>query len=214
MQNLIVRRLSASPAADSAAWGAVRELCCRTGDNGAPIARERWEFFSRIWIDPYQKLLPQWTYVAEIDAAVVGYLTGCPDSKIFYRRRAWRVTLPLLTEILYGRYGHTPETKAYVHRALGIRKSAEQCFSRELHQSIAQDYPAHLHVNVDAGYRRSGIGRRLMENYFADLVRARVRGVHLFCGDDPVPFYHRAGFQVLESIEIRGGRIFALGLRL
>ena len=214
MQNLIVRRLSASPAADSAAWAAVRELCCRTGDNGAPIARERWEFFSRIWIDPYQKLLPQWTYVAEIDAAVVGYLTGCPDSKGFYRRRAWRVSLPLLTEILCGRYGHTPETKAYVCRALGIRKSAEQCFSRKLHQSIAQDYPAHLHVNVDAGYRRSGIGRRLMETYFADLAGARRRGVHLFCGDDPVPFYRRVGFQALESIEIRGGRIFVMGRRL
>ena len=71
MDVVSVRRLSASRAVDRAAWAAVHGLCCRTGDNGDPIAPERWELFARIWIEPYEKLLPEWTYVAE-NAATAG----------------------------------------------------------------------------------------------------------------------------------------------
>ncbi|MGE5217383.1 MAG: GNAT family N-acetyltransferase [Chloroflexota bacterium] len=214
MDEPTVRRLSANPTADVATWAGVRELCCRTGDNGRPITRERWEFFPRIWIDPYEKLLPHWTYVAEMEGAVVGYLTGCPDTRRFFRRRAWRVTLPLLSQIFCGRYRHTPGTGAYVRRALGIDKSAEQRFPPALYRSIARDYPAHLHINIEAGFRRSGLGRRLVESYLADLQRASVEGVHLFCATDPLPFYRRLGFQVLDSVDLRGARVFALGRRL
>jgi GNAT superfamily N-acetyltransferase len=211
-ENVTVRRLSSDPATESGSWAAVRELCCRTGDNGAPIARERWAFFARIWIDPYEKLVPHWTYVAENGADIVGYLTGCPDSMTFYRRRRWQITLPTVIAILFGRY-RPPGAGAYVRRALGMVKSAEQCFSSELLLTLIHDYPAHLHINVDAGHRRAGVGRQLMERYFADLRRANVEGVHLFCGTEPVAFYRRLGFQVLGSVKYGGAPVFALGRR-
>jgi GNAT superfamily N-acetyltransferase len=213
MDKLTVRRLGADPAAELGSWAAVRELCCRTGDNGAPIARERWELFSRIWIEPYEKLLPQWTYVAEIDSVVVGYLTGCPDSKNFYRMRQWRVTLPMLIVMFFGRYRRLPGAGLYVRRALGIAKHPERCFSAQLSLTLARDFPAHLHMNVDADHRRSGVGRLLMERYFADLRRASIIGVHLFCGTEPLAFYRRLGFQVLETVELNGVPIFSLGRR-
>ncbi len=191
----------------------MRELCCRTGDNGAPIARERWELFSRIWIEPYQKFLPQWTYVAEIGANIVGYLTGCPDSEKFYRMRRWRVTVPVLIAIFFGRYRNSPGAGLYVRRALGMVKSPERFFSDQISPALAREYPAHLHINVDADHRRSGVGRLLMESYFADLRRANVTGIHLFCGTEPVAFYRRLGFQILESVEFGGTAIFALGRR-
>ncbi len=178
MDVVSVRRLSASPAVDGAAWAAVHGLCCRTGDNGDPIAPERWELFARIWIEPYEKLLPEWTYVAENAATVVGYLTGCPDSQKFFRMR-WRATLPLLMAIAGGRYRHVADTRGLVKRAVGLGKSAEGCFSRSLRQRIALAYPAHLHINIDAGYRRMGIGGRLIEDYFTGLRSHGVRGVHL-----------------------------------
>lgn len=123
MNSVTARRLSASHGADRASWAAVRELCCRTGNNGDPIAPERWELFSRIWIEPYEKILPEWTYVAEGGKSIVGYLTGCPDSRKFYRMKLWRVTVPLLMAIAGGQYRHTPCAREFVKQTVGLRKS-------------------------------------------------------------------------------------------
>src|SRR5207302_5779241 len=87
MSSISIRRLSADLLVDKASWAAVRDICCRTGDNGRPIAAERWEFFSQLWIEPYQKLVPEWTYVAVASESIVGYLTGYPNSKEFFRRK-------------------------------------------------------------------------------------------------------------------------------
>ena len=214
MNSVSVRRLSADRVAERASWAAVRELCCRTGNNGAPIAAARWDLFARIWVEPYEKLLPQWTYVAESGGAIVGYLTGCPDSARFHRMKWWRATLPLALAIAGGRYRHTAGAREFLKRAIGLGRTPEGCLSREAGRAIAHDYPAHLHINMAADQRRQGAGRRLVESYFADLRRSGVAGVHLFCGPDPVEFYRRLGFQKLEEIKLNGTVTFALGARL
>lgn len=214
MDSITTRRLSPDREVEKASWVAIRELCCRTGDNGHAIAKERWDFFPRIWIDPYEKLVPQWTYVALVRETIVGYLTGCPDSRKFSRSKAWRVTFPLLMQIGFGRYRNTAGAREFARRALGLRKRAERSFPRRSHQSIVAFYPAHLHVNVEAGYRRMGIGRRLIESYLVDLRLQGVAGVHLYCGADPVEFYRRLGFEVIEVAQFQNGVVFALGRRL
>jgi len=214
MDLITTKRLSANRKVDRAAWLAIREICCRTGDNGRAIARQRWDFFARVWIDPYEKLLPEWTYVAMRDESIVGYLTGCPDSRKFNRAKFWRADLPLLTRIAVGRYRHDSGARQFARRAIGFGKRAEQHFSPALHQTLIRSYPAHLHVNVDESYRRAGIGRRLIESYFTDLRRRGVTGVHLFCGGDPVKFYQRLNFQVLETAPSRNTTVFVLGQRL
>ena len=215
MMNLVTaRRLSASYDAERASWAAVRELCCRTGNNGDPIASERWKLFSRIWIEPYEKIFPDWTYVAENGGSIVGYLTGCPDSRKFYRLRPWRATAPLLIAIASGRYYGTPGAGEVVKQVLGLRKSTEDHFPSALRSEIAHYYPAHLHINIDASHRRKGVGRALIKKYFGDLRRSNVQGVHLYCGADPVNFYKRMGFQELGGTKIQGVSVFALGVRL
>ena len=211
MDSITTRRLSPDREAEKASWSAIREICCRTGDNGRPIARERWDFFSKIWIDPYEMLVPQWTYVAVVQETTVGYLTGCPDSKKLSRSKAWRVTLPLLMQIVLARYRTTPGAREFARRALGLGKRPERSFPRLAHQSMANFYPAHLHVNVEERYRRMGIGGRLIENYLADLREQGVSGVHLYCAADPVEFYLRSGFKVMEVEQFQNGPIFALG---
>lgn len=214
MNSVTARRLSAAYDGDRASWAAVRELCCRTGNNGDPIAPERWELFSRIWIEPYEKIVPEWTYVGESGAAIVGYLTGCPDSQKFQRMKLWWVTFPVLMAIAGGQYRHAPGARQFVKEALGLRKSVERHFTPALRRTLARAYPAHLHINVAAGHRHRGIGRRLIESYLADLRRHGVSGIHLFCGADPVEFYGRLGFQALETAELNGTVTFALGARL
>ena len=57
-------------------------------------------FFGRTVGGTLQKTFPQWTYLAEADGMVVGYLTGCPDSRGFAKAKVGRFALPLLVKML------------------------------------------------------------------------------------------------------------------
>ena len=63
-KSISIKRLSADSDSSGSQWAAVRELCCRAANNGAGIAAERWPLFGEIWIEPYRKLLSDWSYVA------------------------------------------------------------------------------------------------------------------------------------------------------
>jgi len=58
-------------------------------------------------------------------------------------------------------------------------------------------YPAHLHVNIAADYRGSGIGGRLIDTFVADARSSGVTGVHVITSatSPNVRFYNRNGFQ-------------------
>jgi GNAT superfamily N-acetyltransferase len=79
---------------------------------------------------------------------------------------------------------------------------------------INRDYPAHLHINVDAEARGQGLGRKLLDAFFDALRSRHVRGVHVYCGAGPIPFYEAAGFTTLGQIEFRGMPVFAMGKSL
>jgi len=211
---ITIRRLTVKRESERAIWHAIGELCCRTGNNGEPIAPERWRLFAKIWIEPYEKLLPDWTYVAEAEGEVVGYLPGCPDSKKFTRRTFWRSTVPLLADILLGRFRGQRDARAFARRALGLTRSVERCFPSHVRRRIHSAYPAHLHINVDARYRGSGIGRRLYQSYFADLRAQGITGIHLYCGADPLTFYLRLGFEELSSVRLVSVAVHLLGIKI
>src|SRR5688500_15251905 len=126
MNSVTARRLSAAYDGDRASWAAVRELCCRTGNNGDPIAPERWELFSRIWIEPYEKIVPEWTYVGESGAAIVGYLTGCPDSQKFQRMKLWWVTIYVLLGVAGGEGRPAPGARLLLQHDFGRRNNVER----------------------------------------------------------------------------------------
>jgi GNAT superfamily N-acetyltransferase len=153
--------------------------------------------------------------VAEEAGRLAGYLTGCPDTAAFERARAFRITLPLLARVATGRYGWTVDTRRFVRRAFGLARAAEERFSAGLRATLPARYPAHLHMNVAAGFRGRGLGTALVEQYVRDLREAHTPGVHLFCGAGPLGFYRRQGFDELASVELRDGfRLYALGRQL
>jgi GNAT superfamily N-acetyltransferase len=207
---ITVKRLSGREA-DAAEWRAVYELCCRTGDNGQPIASDRWPIFAKLWVEPYEKIFPHWTYVAQVRGIVIGYLTGCPDSRAFNKARFWRSALPLFIDVVRGRYPGSRDGRRFVKQFFGLEKAAEQAFPRELRRMLQRDYPAHLHMNVDAAWRGSGVGRKLVEAFFSDLRNAGVLGVHLYCGGDPLEFYLHRGFKELGRVSFHGMVVYVLG---
>lgn len=195
-------------------WSAVRELCCRTGNAGAPIPAERWDIFGKIWIEPYRVLAPDWTYVALADGKVVGYLTGCPDTARFARSYFIRCALPLIGQVVFGRFRHDSYGRHFARQTLWLERSALRSFPWALRRSISRSFPAHLHMNVDAAHRRSGVGSRLFERYCVDLRAAGVPAVHLFCGAAPEPFYRRHGMRSLAAVAVRGNLVHAMALDL
>jgi GNAT superfamily N-acetyltransferase len=201
------------PGSDSD-WRAVRELCCRAADSGRGIPPERWGFFAEYWITPYERLRPGWAYVAREDGTVAGYLTGCPDTAAFERSRL-ALRARLLAAVLLGRHPRTEEAARFLRRCLRREPWPEDLFPLELRRSLPSTHPAHLHVNVEERLRGRGVGRRLVELYCEDLRRARVPGVHLYCGAAPLEFYRRLGFAELGRAEARPGvPVHLLGLRL
>lgn len=162
-------------------WPRIRELCCLTGDNGAPIERSRWESFGEKWIGPYETLLPEWAFVAETEGEVVGYLTGCPDSAAFRESARPRFQLPQL--------------------------SVEERFAPATRALLDREFPAHLHVNLEAPARGSGVGKRLLDAFVARLNAEKIPGLHVFCGADPLAYYLKNGFRELDRLETKPGAL-------
>ena len=80
---------------------------------------------------------------------------------------------------------------------------------------LTPSFPAHLHVNVAAQHRSSGIGSRLIEAFAAHARRAGVPGMHVVTGKGMrnVGFYQRNGFAELAEVPWNGGTVVMLGRR-
>lgn len=211
---VIIVRLSAKSNSERTYWQAIRELCCRTGNNGSPIPRLRWPLFGKLWIEPYERLIPDWTFAAVGDGKVIGYLTGCPESKQFRWRRLTLCRVPLVLELAIGRYLTDRSLVGFVARSLPAELAIRHRFPIATRKTIENSLPAHLHINVDADFRGAGIGRKLIEAFLASLREQAIPGVHLYCGPAPLEFYRRVGFCELGAIDFNGAKIFAMGMNL
>lgn len=193
-------------------WARIREICALTGKQGDPIARERFPFFGEYWVGPYQAWARDAAWVSEVDGQVTGYLTGCWDTRSLMRKRDW-ISYPLLVLALSTRqFPPSDDTRRFLRRFFRLEKSPDASFSREFWARLLRDYPAHLHTNTDAPYRGRGLGGALLETYSAELLRRRIPGVHLFCGEKPLAFYRKHGFTELARVEFRPGvPVYCLG---
>jgi GNAT superfamily N-acetyltransferase len=120
----------------------------------------------------------------------------------------------LLADILLGRFRGQRDARAFARRALGLTRSVERCFPSQVRQRIRSAYPAHLHINVDARYRGSGVGRSLCQAFFGDLRAHGISGIHLYCGADPLKFYIRLGFDELSTMRLGGAAVHLLGITI
>jgi GNAT superfamily N-acetyltransferase len=71
---------------------------------------------------------------------------------------------------------------------------------------LSRSYPAHLHINLDPGWRNGGIGARLIDAFCAHAEK-RAAGVHVVTGRQSrnVRFYERNGFRLLRTMRSPGG---------
>lgn len=148
------------------------------------------ESFAEIWTGYYTDREAESTFVAVRDGEIVGYLTGCVDSRV----------------------APSPErsiTRAAVHHALFLRPGTARFLWRGLTDSLFQGgtpsgeltdrrWPSHLHINLVSEARGRGAGTALMEAWFARLRRVGSPGCHLGTlleNERAIGFFERMGFR-------------------
>ena len=204
-----VGSLTIRPYRPSDRW-AVREICCETADKGRPVERffrDR-ELFADLVTRYYTDLDPRAVWVAEINGRARGYLTGCLDT-----RRYWRaMLLRIAPAALLGALAHGTFLQAETRRLFrkGLRTLLRGGFRRPV--DLAR-YPAHLHINLAEELRGRHAGQLLMEKFLEQCRAEGVTGVHLISradNHDAHGFFERIGFTRLggDAETPEGSRIY------
>ncbi|MDB1086741.1 GNAT family N-acetyltransferase [Streptomyces sp. ACA25] len=173
---------------------ALRDICVRTGHVGGDATGhfQDPEILPALFASPYAALVPDLVFVADDGTRPLGYVLGAADSTRFYARFRER-WLPTVA----GRFpapDGPPQTPD--ERLRDLLHHAE----RMLVPEFAEEYPAHLHIDLLPHGQGRGLGRRLMETYLAALRNRGVPGVHLGMNPENTgarAFYDRLGFHEL-----------------
>lgn len=173
---------------------AVRRLCCDTADLGEPVEhffRDR-EVFADLVTRYYTDCEPDATWVADDEGHVIGYLTGCRDTRRYWRAMA-RQILPAVAGrmLLRGTWWHRETWRllwggAHTWWRGGFRRSLP-----------LDDYPAHFHIDLRREARGHHVGQALLARYLEQLRAEGISGVHLVTrGENTTAcqFFEHAGF--------------------
>jgi ribosomal protein S18 acetylase RimI-like enzyme len=179
-----------------------REALLRIGADtaffGAPI--EAYMEDRNIFLDAfyvyYTDLEPEHAWVACADQAVVGFLTGCVDTRAQTGKIRRLIVPQLIGRLLRGGYHFGRHSLAYIAGlAVGELRGEEVDVDEQV-------YPAHLHINLDSAWRGHGLGQSLMEAYLGQLRGLGVPGVHLgttSLNEAACRLYEKMGFRLLGS---------------
>ncbi|HEX5114321.1 MAG TPA: GNAT family N-acetyltransferase [Pseudonocardiaceae bacterium] len=173
---------------------AVYGICLRTaaaGQDATELHRDP-DVVADVFAGPYVHLEPDFAFVLDDGGRAVGYVLGAPDTARFAAdlREKW---LPLVGAKHPDPGGHPADR--------------DQEYAYLLHhpedmvRPALADYPAHLHIDLLADYRRSGNGRRLIVTLLTALRNAGVPRVHLgmiVTNTAARAFYDRLGFTELD----------------
>ena len=176
---------------------AVYDVCVETAGAGRGV-RGRYstdDLVPDIVAGPYLYLAPEHAYVLDNGERAVGYVVGTastPDFVAAYSER-WLPRLRARYQPLSG-----PPVTEEEHR-LDVMFHPERWLLPEL-----APHPAHLHVNLLSGYRRSGYGRALISTFLASVAAAGAASCYLGVRQenaDARRFYEKLGWR---PVEVRG----------
>lgn len=177
------------------------------------------ELFADLGVSAYTDHYPDYIFVADHAGKVVGYILGSPAGPVSVRGHTLRSLARILGRFATRRYRVGRRTLAYVSMVTWAGLHGEFL---EVHSA---EYPANLHINLEAGCRGRGLGTALMCAYLDKLQSEGVPGVHVVTtnrNQAALRLYRRAGFQLLQEKRTRMWqqhvdgevRLMAFGLRL
>ena len=176
---------------------AVRRLCCDTADRGEPLEHffDDREIAADLLTRYYTDFEPHSLVVAECAGGVVGYVTGCLDSRRYWRLMAQRILPRAFLRSLFRGAWRSPKT----WRLVRVGLKAWMMGGRRRHVPLER-YPAHLHINLQPGFRGRHVGRRLVERFLECLRAAGAPGAHVAVSEEnriACRFFERLAFQPL-----------------
>lgn len=177
---------------------AVREISWNTADQGRTVDLyfHDHETVADILTRYYTDHEPQALWVAECDGAVVGYLTGCLDTRRCDRGTAWKV----VPQAIAGAIRRGALWRAETWRLLAALAGTALLGGRP--KADLDKYPAHLHINLRQGFRGHGLGRQLIEHFRGQVLEQGLRGIHLVAwGENEAGrrFFEAMGFRLLRQ---------------
>jgi len=176
------------------------EVCLKTGDS----SKDATSLFSdpntigQYYAAPYLIYPKGICFVAECEYRPQGYIIAVPDTIAFgqWMEEEWlppiRKRYPQPFPLSHSEFEN--KIIALFHKCHYPIDTAAQPW--------LADYPAHLHIDLLPCIQQKGIGRKLMDELFAELAKQKVSGLHLGVGSSntgAVAFYQRVGFTVLKE---------------
>jgi ribosomal protein S18 acetylase RimI-like enzyme len=185
---------------------AIRRLCCNTGFLGNPVDplfQDR-TLFADLFTEPYLERepewalvaeAPEWALVAEARGRVIGYLLGSIDPHFdrWLLLSGFQTVSRMLLRLATGRYSNHPRSRKFIRWLLtaGLREQPQH-----------PPQSAHLHFNLDCGYRGRGLAQLLWRNFES---RLKARGIKRCYGSffsyghcKPELAYLRYGFRCYD----------------
>ena len=187
---------------------AVRTICCDTADRGEPVENffpDR-EVFADLLTAYYTDYEPESGWVGEQAGQVVGYLTGCLDTRRFIRVMAFSLVPRLVIKGIRREVMKYPQAKQFIRSSFGL-------WLRGPRKSVHLDtYPSHLHINLKSGARARGLGRELVTRFLDEAKAAGSCGVHANVREDSERsrhFFERLGFSAAgrHPVMIKDGKV-------
>lgn len=169
-------------------------ICLETGEDGGDATGTiDEEILGHFFSAPYAIVEPDLCFILTADGAPCGYILGTSDSHRFAVECEAKWWPPLREKYpLRDRSDKTRE--AGMVRAIHSGYKAPPC---------AEQYPAHLHIDILPVGQGCGQGSRLIETFLARLRQKQVPGIHLGVSKGntrAIAFYPKLGFEpVVES---------------
>lgn len=173
---------------------AVYDICVETAGAGKGV-RGRYSTDDLVpdgAAGPYLLLEPQHAYVLDNGERAVGYVIGTANTEEFVAAYQRRWMPRLLTR--YGALSGPPVTDE--EQRIDGMLHVERWLLPEL-----AAHPAHLHVNLLAGYRGSGHGRELIDTFLPSVAAAGAASCYLVvraANTNAQKFYARLGWQPID----------------
>jgi len=177
---------------------AVREISWNTADKGRTVDlyfhdhEAVADFLTRYYTD----WEPLSLWVAECDGVVVGYLTGCLDTRQCDRV----IERKVVPAALMGAVRRGALWRAETWRLLAAFARTALAGGRP--KVDLEAYPAHLHINLRQGFRGRGLGRQLIEHFRRQVQEHGIRGIHLIAwgeNEEGRRFFEALGFRLLRQ---------------
>ena len=175
----------------------VRDIAWDTAFMGKPASvffsdKEIFSDFLTVYFTDYE---PESCFVAEVSGNVVGYLIGARNESRLKMVSMFKITPGLFFKAL---------VKGVLLKEKDIRY-LRSCFISFLKgefndPDFSTEYPAILHINISEGFRKSGIGSRLISAFIDYVAMFETKGVHLSTMSETAGNFFRAnGFNLMRS---------------